>query len=125
MPKSSKRTRQIADMIQRCLAITLRQEIKDPRLADVTITDVALTADLRIAKIYFTLVKDSDLPAAQAALRNAAGHFRHIIATSVDLRYTPALNFYYDETIAHAELLSRLLRHANGDNTDEPANSDE
>lgn len=119
MPKSSKRTRQIADMIQRQLSLALRQEIKDPRLADVAITDVVLSADLRIAKIYFSLIKDSELAAVQNALKNATGHFRHIIATHIDLRYTPVLNFFYDETIAHAERLSRLLQQAEGKTTDE------
>jgi ribosome-binding factor A len=123
MPKSSKRTRQIADMIQRYLAVALRQEIKDPRLVNVTITDVTLTADLRMAKVYFTLVKDQDLTAAQAALHKAAGHFRHIIAVNLELRFTPSLTFYYDETILHAERLSRLLNQA--EKTDDPAKESE
>jgi ribosome-binding factor A len=112
MPKPSKRTRQVADMIQRYLSTALRQEIKDPRLADVTITDVVLSPDLRMAKIYFTLIKASELSTAQTALQNASGHFRHIIAANMDLRFTPALTFYYDETIEHAERLDRLLRQA-------------
>lgn len=112
MPKSSKRTRQIADMIQRQLSLALRRDIKDPRLADVVITDVILSADLRVAKIYFSLIKDNELTVVQTALKNASGHFRHIIASNIDLRYTPVLNFYYDETIMHAERLSRLLQQA-------------
>lgn len=125
MPKSSKRSRQVADMIQRQLSIALRQQIQDPRLADVVITDVVLSPDLRVAKIYFTLVKDSELATAQTALKNAAGHFRHIIATHTDLRYTPVLNFFYDETIVHAERLSRLLKQAEGKKTDESSENDD
>lgn len=119
MPKSSKRPRQVADMIQRELALALRQEIKDPRLTDVSITDVVLSPDLRLAKVYFALVKDIELPAALAALTNAAGHFRHIIATHIKLRYTPVLKFYYDETITHAERLARLIQQAEGQKKDE------
>lgn len=125
MPKSSKRTRQIADMIQRQLSLALRQEIKDPRLADVVITDVVLSADLHIAKIYFSLVKDSELAVVQTALKNASGHFRHIIATRIDLRYTPALTFFYDETIMHAERLSRLLQQADEKKTYDDPQADE
>lgn len=104
-------------MIQRYLSIALRQEIKDPRLADVTITDVVLTPDLRIAKVYFTLIKVSELSTVQRALENASGHFRHIIASNMDLRFTPTLTFYYDETIEHAERLDRLLRQAEDRNS--------
>lgn len=121
MPKSTKRSRQVADMIQRHLSVALRQHIQDPRLANVAITDVVLSPDLRVAKIYFTLVKDSELEEAQTALKNAAGHFRHIIATHIDLRYTPVLNFFYDETIAHAERLNRLIQQAEGKKPDEPS----
>jgi ribosome-binding factor A len=99
-------------MIQRYLSTALRQEIKDPRLVNVTITDVVLSPDLRSAKIYFTVVNDIETAAAQAALLKASGHFRHIIATNLELRYTPTLTFFYDETIAHAERLDRLLRQA-------------
>jgi ribosome-binding factor A len=109
---SVKRVRQVADMIQRQLSLALRQHIQDPRLADVTITDVAISPDLRVAKVYFTLVKDSELAVAQAALDRATGHFRHIIATQLDLRYAPTLQFYYDETLAKAERLTKLIQQA-------------
>ncbi len=109
MPEHSKRNRQVADMIQRELALALRQEIKDPRLANLNITDVVLSPDFRHAKIYFTLVKDEDLEGAKIALQRGAGHFRHILAEKLALRYTPALAFYYDQTILKAERLSKLL----------------
>jgi ribosome-binding factor A len=125
MPKSSKRTRQVADMIQRELSTALRREIKDPRLANVVITDVHLSPDLRIAKIYFSLIKDSELSVVEAALKKASGHFRHLIATTIDLRFTPNLAFYYDETIVYAERLSQLLKQAEESKTDEPTENDE
>jgi ribosome-binding factor A len=110
MPKSTKRIRQVADMIQRYLSQALRQEIKDPRLSNVVITDVAVSPDLRNAKVYFSIVNDSELTETQEVLNRAVGHFRHIIATHIDLRYTPVLHFYYDETAAYAEKLGRLLK---------------
>jgi len=113
MPKSSKRSRQVADMIQRELSLALRRSIQDPRLANVVITDVRVTPDLRIAKVYFSLLKEDELKAVQIALRNASGHFRHIIAATLDLRFTPTLTFYYDETEVNAERLSRLLGQIN------------
>lgn len=118
--KSSKRTRQIADMIQREISLALRREIQDPRLMNVVITDVVLSGDLRIAKIYFSLIKDSELSLVQAALKKASGHFRHLIATRIDLRYTPTLAFYYDETIINAERLSRLLQASEKKSYDDP-----
>ena len=65
---------------------------------------------MRHAKIYFTLVKDSELEQAKIALDNAVGHFRHIIATHSKLRYMPSLTFFYDETLLQAERLNHLLK---------------
>lgn len=106
-------------MIQRELSQALRRDIKDPRLTNVSITDVVLTPDLSIAKIYFTLVQDAELAAAQTALRHAAGHFRHIIAMTMDLRYTPNLSFYHDETLGKAERLSQILKQVETKDPDE------
>lgn len=108
--KFSKRNRQVADLIQRELSLALRQEIKDPRLTDVTITEVRLSPDFRQAKIYFTVVDDKKLPSVLTALEHASGHFRHIIASRSELRYTPSLIFYYDEMIIHGEKMDRLLK---------------
>jgi ribosome-binding factor A len=119
MPKSTKRIHQVADMIQRYLSQALRQEIKDPRLANVAITEVVVSPDLRNAKIYFSLINESALKETEEALRRAAGHFRHIVATNIDLRYTPVLNFYYDETIPYAERLERLMNNINENKNEE------
>lgn len=122
MPKSSKRNRQVADLIQREIAIALRQEIRDPRLAQMVITDVVLTPDFRQAKIYFSLLKNSELAPAQDALRRAAGHFRRLIAAHAGLRHTPELHFYYDETLVRAEKLDHLLNDIVEDKTDASEN---
>lgn len=110
MPKSTKRIRQVADMIQRYISQSLRQDIKDPRLVDVAITEVVVSSDLRIAKVYYSVIRESSIKEAGEALKHAGGHFRHIIATNLDLRYTPVLNFYYDETIAYAERIENLIK---------------
>lgn len=109
MSEPSKRNRQVADMIQRELSLALRREIKDPRLANLSITDVVLSPDFKHAKIYFNLINDKDLEDAKIALQRGTGHFRHILAEKLALRFTPALVFYYDQTLLKAERLGKLL----------------
>lgn len=90
------------------LAVALR-EMQDPRLIDnfVSITRAEVAADLRVARVYFSALGDSE--AARAGLLAAAGRFRHHLATVLNLRLTPELLFYADNSIEHGAHIARLL----------------
>ncbi len=123
MAKISKRMRQVADLIQRQLAVILKQQIQDPRLTNVVLTDVVVSPDLRHAKIYFSVLEEKERAPALSALHNASGHFRYLLAHSIELRYTPTLTFYYDEAMISAERLSALLNKVKIKDDSEPFSS--
>ncbi len=58
MPKDYPRSRRIADQVQRDLADVIRLELKDPRVGMITITDVEVTPDHKLAKVFFTVLGD-------------------------------------------------------------------
>ncbi len=109
MQKSTKRIRQVADSIQRDLALILQREISDPRLANLRITAVHVSPDLGTAKVYFTILDKEQLPEIKQSLSKAAGFLRHQLAESTVLRYTPQLRFVYDESILYGERLTSLI----------------
>ena len=109
MSTNFKRTDRIAEMIQRKLAQIIPQEVKDPRLKGfVTISAVKVAADLRHAKVYFTIL-DEDKVLAASILNAAAGYLRSALARSITLRTVPQLHFIYDASIEYGERLSRLI----------------
>lgn len=109
MSTNFKRTDRIAEMIQRKLAQIIPQEVKDPRLKSfVTISAVKVAADLRHAKVYFTIL-DEDKVLAASILNAAAGYLRSALARSITLRTVPQLHFIYDASIEYGERLSRLI----------------
>ena len=74
MPKEFPRSRRISEQVLRVLSTMLRREMNDPRLADVSLTDVELSRDLRHAKVYYSVLHpDKDPKPAGEALNRAAG----------------------------------------------------
>jgi ribosome-binding factor A len=109
---SPNRNVRIADQIQRDLSALIQREVKDPRIGMVTIQNVELTPDYAHAKVFFTTLTGD--PAATAlALNHAAGHLHNLLFKRLQIHTVPTLHFHYDETIAHAVEMSRLIDQAN------------
>ncbi len=113
MPKDFSRTRRVAEQMQRELALLLQREVRDPRLAGVTISAVDLTRDLSLAKVYFTLLtEDITKEEAQQALAKASGFLRHALGEKMLMRTLPQLRFIYDDTLVRGTELTNLIDQA-------------
>ena len=112
MAREFARTDRIADAIQRILATTIAQEVRDPRVGMVNINDVVVARDMATAKVYVTFVgKDDDAECEQAlaALSHASGFLRSLLAKELNIRMTPKLQFFYDKTSIRGQKLSNLI----------------
>ena len=98
----------INDAIAQELSIALR-EARDPRIASalVSVTHAEVSADLKIAKIYFSSMGDKK--DVLSALRSASGMLRRHLAMTLNLRMTPELLFYADSSIEHGAHIAELL----------------
>lgn len=109
----SARARRLAKRIVQIVASGLEHEVKDPRLAMVTITDAKLTADLRDATVYYTVLGDqTEHEATAAALASATGVLRSRVGAQTGVRFTPTLTFVADTVPADARRLEELLEQA-------------
>ncbi len=111
MPKEYSRTDRFADAIQRALATLLLEEIQDARLRTVTISRVNVSVDLAHAKIFVTCLEEdkSKRTLILKALQKAASFLRYRLAHTVELRTTPQLRFYYDDSLEQSRHLSALI----------------
>lgn len=106
------RSERVGELLTEVIAEVLREDIRDPRVTAVTITAAKVTKDLRQARIYFTILggasenKDSVL----AGLKSALGFIRARIGKQLKLRFVPAIEFFYDESVDEAERIEKLLR---------------
>lgn len=108
--KPTKRAVRVADQIRMEIADVLSRKCRDPRLRCVTVTDVAMNGDLRVANVSVSLLApQGDVETLMGILRNAAGFVRLELGRRLDLRYTPEVRFRFDARGPHAEHIDRLL----------------
>lgn len=110
MPQGS-RPERVGDQIRAELAALLAREVKDPGIGFVTLTAVRVTADLQLARVYYTVLGDDRARRDTArALERATPFLRRQIASRLRLRRAVELAFHYDESIAKQERVEQLLR---------------
>ena len=125
MAQDNARSRRVAEELRRILSDLVRREIKDPRVRDVTITEIEVARDLSHATVFYSpLDPDADLEAIQQGLQRAAGFMRSKIAKRMSTRTVPKLNFKYDTSIEQGDRMGRLLRELNIQ-PEEPQSADE
>jgi len=112
--KGYQRSDRVGDQIRGVLAETLLRDVSDPRLQLVSITAVALSRDLQHARVYWVVLdpeKDTERTrkGVARALERASGYFRGTISRELDLRYTPVLDFVWDESIDRGRRMDALL----------------
>lgn len=104
----------VADQIQKDLASLFHLEVKDPRIGFITITDVELSVDLSLARIFYsTFPSDSQkLKTTQEGLDAVVGFLRSKISKSIRLHHAPELKFIYDNSLERGRFLSNLIEEA-------------
>ncbi len=111
MPKSTiSRTTRVADQIRMEVAEILSRKIKDPRVQFITVTDVQMTADLKIARVYVsTLAPEQYDQQTAPGLKSAVGFIRTEVGRRLNLRYTPEIVFYQDTSAEYANRMEKIL----------------
>jgi len=109
MSKANRRLKQISDTIQKTLANVFCRSPREPWFTQVTIIAVEVSADLKIAKVFFTVIDPAFKDEISLYLKNNVGFFRSEVATGSILRYTPQLKFIYDTSIEHGDRIVRLI----------------
>ncbi|MCU0600678.1 MAG: 30S ribosome-binding factor RbfA [Desulfobacterales bacterium] len=109
--KPFNRADRVGALIQETLSVLLKKSIKDPRLQAATITGVKMSADLKLARIYFVI---SDRVATQAealeGFQKAKGFIKYTLAQQLNMRYMPELIFYYDKSLDHGFHIDSILK---------------
>ncbi|MBF0538235.1 MAG: ribosome-binding factor A [Nitrospirae bacterium] len=132
-----RRSQRVGDLLRREVSDIILTRVKDPRIGFITVTDLELTDDLKVARVYISVldqerpgakknqerpgaVKNQERPGAEKkrdqmeytlkVLRGATGFIRHELAMSVDLRRIPALEFFSDRSIEYGSRIDGILR---------------
>ena len=121
-PRQYPRSARVNEVVQQVLADEL-ERLSDPRLGFVTITGVAVSADLRHADVFYTVMgtpeQHSDTAAGLAA---AKSHLRAALGKQVRMKYLPDLHFQEDPGLEQGLRIDAILReiHEHAADPDEP-----
>lgn len=108
--KTIPRARRVGEQLRRELAELIRDELRDPRLALISMTSVEVSRDLAYARIFVTLMGDpAERGERVAELNRAAPLLRRELGRRMRLRVIPKLEFRYDEVVEQGARLSALI----------------
>jgi len=112
----SHRPGRLAEAIKKEVSDILLNDIKDPRIGFVTITLVDVTADLRYARVFASVMGSPEQQkAAEDALKRATGYIRSELGKRIRLRYTPEISFKLDDSIERGTRVIRLMKEVEGE----------
>jgi ribosome-binding factor A len=119
---SSRRQLKAAEAIREVVAMSILTDIRDPRVKDVTVLGVEVTADMREAKVSVSVMGDeTQQNLSLRGLQNSAGFLQAKIADRIETRYIPKLRFVLDQgvknVLAVGEILERIREEKEGDVT--------
>ena len=105
-----KRSDRVAGQLHSALSQVLREGVRDPRVAPITLTHIRMSDDLRIARVNFVpLGGRGDVEEITAGLRAAGGYLRRQVGQRLKLKYVPELRFHVDEVLEASFDMSQTL----------------
>lgn len=108
---SSRRVLKAAEAIREVVSMAILTELQDPRIRDVTVTQVEVSGDMRQAKVYVSIMgEETKQNLAMHGLQSAAGFLQSKVASRIDTRYTPRLEFVLDQGVKKSIEIARILR---------------
>ncbi len=91
--------------------ILARGELRDPRIGFITITGVKVSPDLRVARVFYSMLgTEKEREETQKGLEAAKGYVRREVTAVVNLRVSPEIFFSFDESVGEGDKIDRLLR---------------
>ncbi|MGM0595973.1 MAG: 30S ribosome-binding factor RbfA [Myxococcota bacterium] len=124
--KQSRRQKMVASQIQQMLSMFILKTLKDPRIGPITITHVDISADFSLAKIFISMAEaetEGGIQESLQGLKSAGGFLKKKLASRLDMRKTPDLEFYEDKTLKKAYRLEKIFNEIKKDNKNEDENS--
>ncbi len=105
------RTEKVSSLIKEEMSQILLREIAIDTDVFLTVTDIIMTPDLKIAKVYLSIFdSDEKKNATINELARRKGEIRHMLGSRVRLKYTPDLQFFLDDTLDRVDSLERIFK---------------
>lgn len=108
--RRTRRTSRVGESVRDALVEVLRFDLKDVALGLSSVTEVEVSPDLRFARVFVSGLNEDEARNLVDALQERRGRIRSFLGRRIRLRYTPELDFKYDDTSARAGRIEALLK---------------
>ncbi|MBK8945467.1 MAG: 30S ribosome-binding factor RbfA [Ignavibacteriae bacterium] len=112
----SLRQEKISNLVKETLSLIFLQKVKDPNLGFITILRAKVSPDLKIANVYISVYEKEKRKYVMEHIESIKGFLRSELAKRVNLRITPELNFFLDETQDYVDKMNEILNSIKNDN---------
>ncbi len=116
----SHRLDKVASLIKEEISLIFLHKIQDSRVGMITVTNVKVTPDLKIARIYFSTFDKNKREAILERIKELKGKIRSELAGKVNLKFAPDLEFYIDDTPDYVEKMEGLFKKIHENDSKEP-----
>jgi ribosome-binding factor A len=104
------RQEKVNELLREEVSYILRREFKDPRLGFVTVTGAEISADMRHAKIFVSIMgSEEEKQRNMAVLKGAESFTRQALAKRLKMRVLPQIEFRLDSSVEHGVRIFELL----------------
>jgi ribosome-binding factor A len=107
-----KRSQRVSDLLRKEIADIIMHKLKDPRIGFITVTGVDVTDDIKIARIYVSILKDEERKTTIAILNSAKSFIRSELSKRLRMKFIPSIEFRLDTSIEYGNKIERLLKEA-------------
>jgi ribosome-binding factor A len=105
------RVERIQEQVREEVSQILATEVRDPGVGLVTVTRAKVTADLSLARVYWTILGDAaERKKTAKALERVAGYVRHLLSERLTLRRSPEVKFIFDESVAAQDRIEQIIQ---------------
>ncbi len=120
-PVEGRRPQRVADLVRHEVAAILQREVKDPRVGFVTVTDVEMSPDLRVARVFYSVLGESDQRRDTGqGLASASAYIRREVGRRLHLKVVPELRFVYDTSLERGLRIEAVIESMGNDEPEAP-----
>jgi ribosome-binding factor A len=105
-----KRSQRVGHLIKKEVSDIILNRLTDTRLGFITVTGVKVTDDLKLARVHYSVLKDEDREVTGRILEASRSFIRSELGRRIKMRFTPDVEFIYDEGPSYGDHISRLLQ---------------
>lgn len=111
----------VENLIKEEVSMIFLYKLVEPELGLVTITNVKVSPDLKIAKVYISVLDREKRDMVLSKVQAKTGFIRSELAHRIKIKFTPELRFFIDDTLDYVEKIEGLIKkiHENDDNKKE------